>query len=280
MNRKKLIILSSITLVLIGLVVTIFFIFLNNSEEITEEEMPEILLGMKLGGDFHEQIQIAKNNGMVQVMDSYFYLLDKKSIYPHGYSNAIEAQILPKFIFDGTDSILVNVDVYYYTKDKGPFLRVINNSKHFLLPINLDSIPYRELLTMEENDIIRSVNYYYLYANDVDDLITTLESKYGKLKKVNRYVNIFDDKECNEISKEGSLVKEFVWKRKNLVIYGTNELIDITRKNGFIDGPSIYTDLTTFHINYSLPADKIDELWKMSKRHERKMIKEQQNNGL
>lgn len=280
MTKKRIILLTSLSTTLIILIVYLAFAYQNKSQKINEKEMPEIILGMKLGGNLHEQLKIASNNGMVQNNNVYCYTLDKKSIYPFGSSEIIEAQIFPEFIFDGTDTILVRAKVFYFTKDEGPFTRLIENNKYLIKPINLDSLSYDELLKMDEVGLILKRNYYYLFAHDVDDLMKTLESKYGKLKKVKDYVNISEKKDCNEIVKEGSLVKEFLWSSKNLIIYGKNEPIELTKKNGFTSEVDIYVDLTTFSINYSLPNKRLDELLKMSEKYEWKKKKELQNKGL
>jgi hypothetical protein len=285
MTRKKriLIILITSTSVILTALGIILYLLFSNSDEIAEEESPEIILGMKLGGNFHEQIRIAKKNGL-RVEDGIFtYSLDKSSIYPNAYSKAIEAQIYPKYVFNGTDSILTSVETVFFTTDYGPFPRVIQNIKHFILPMNLDSIPVKDLLIMEKDNRIRVESYYYLFEEDADDLVKSLESKYGKLKKVNTLndvISVGDDHTCNEVVKKGLHIEEFLWKTENLVIYGNCEPIELSKKNGFINDDYLYNNFTTFRVSYSLPSKKMDELWKKSKQHEWKMKKELQNKSL
>ena len=256
MKKKHLIIVIFIILILVGSILIWWFTREVNS--IPKDDMPEVILGMTLGGNYREQIEKAKTNGMTIGNAGYYEItLDKNSIYPSNLTTTIKAYVQPKYIYDGTDSLLFEVNVQYISMDYGPFFRVTSKN-FFSTPVDFENSNIDDIIVQSRNGNFDELDYYYLEENDINCLIKMLQSKYGKLKKVNDLSFLKDeDKDVKEIFYENdNTPKGFQWRLFNLNIYGQIEKIDITKKNGFPKPPEFdYHEYYVFNLNYTLSND-------------------------
>ncbi len=256
MKKKHLISIVFIILLLVSCF--LIWRYTRDSNSIPKDDMPEVILGMTLGGNFKEQIEIAKKNGMTIGATGYYEItLDKNLIYPSNITQTIKAYIQPKYIYDGTDTLLFEVNVQYMSMDYGPFFRVTRKN-FFSSPVDFESSDIEYLLEQSRNGYFDELEYYYLEKDDINCLMKMLQSKYGKLKKVNDLSFLKDeDKDVKEIFYDiNNIPKGFQWRLFNLNIYGQIEKTDITKKNGFPKPDEFdYNKYYIFNVNYTLSND-------------------------
>lgn len=257
----------------------IYFLLLRK-DELSFEDQPEIIMGMKLGGNYHDQLELGKKNGMYVSPGGYYSFLIKRGLSV--YDGDWRCDIAPKYSIYNGDSILSKVETYYYSTKNGPFKRayyVLGGV--FYEPLRLDTLTREEIIKKIKFNSIEERQEYYLEKYEVDEIIRSLEKKYGKTRSVDT-LEIYSDKNpaiktTYEENKEKHFFgkEEYKWVKNGLMILAYKNTIRYGWDYGFIDKPKpdlekYAPDYYTLRVYYTFTNDISSKLRKETQKHQDK----------